>query len=116
MKTASDMIDDAKAKVKQVSATSLVNNPDPDVVFIDCRELNEWNLGHIPGAIYVPRGRLEQRIEEAVDRDKKIVIYCHSGNRSALAADTMQQMGYKDVASMSGGIQEWADAGGEIEP
>ena len=116
MKSAADMIDEAKAKIKEVSARSLVENPDPDVVLIDCRELNEWNLGHIPGAIYVPRGRLEQRIEEAVDRDKKIVVYCHSGNRSALAAETMQQMGYKDVASMSGGIQEWADAGGEIEP
>lgn len=115
MKSGTDMIEEARARIKEVSARSLVENPQSDIVYVDCREPNEYNLGHLPNSIFIPRGKLEQNIEAAVDRDKKIVIYCASGNRSVLAADTMQQMGYKDVASMSGGIREWADAGGEIE-
>jgi rhodanese-related sulfurtransferase len=110
------MIEEARSRVKEVSARSLVENPQPEVVFVDCRELNEWNLGHVPGAIYISRGRLEQNIEAAVEREKKIVVYCANGNRSVLAAETLEKMGYTDVASMSGGIREWADAGGEIEP
>jgi rhodanese-related sulfurtransferase len=62
----------------------------------------------------LPRGVLEQNIERAVPRDRKVVVYCASGNRSALAVDVLQQMGYTDVASMAGGIRAWVDAGGEI--
>jgi rhodanese-related sulfurtransferase len=64
--------------------------------------------------VLLPRGVLEQNIERVAPRDRKVVIYCASGNRSALAADTLQQMGYNDVASMEGGIRAWVDAGGEI--
>jgi rhodanese-related sulfurtransferase len=116
MKTGTEMIEEARMRIKEVSAKSLVENPPSDVVFVDCREPNEWNLGHLPNAIYIPRGKLEQNIEAAVDRDAKVIVYCASGNRSVLAAETMQQMGYKDVASMSGGIREWADSGGDIDP
>ena len=85
------------------------------IVFLDCREANEYNLGHIPGSTFIPRGQIEQKVESLIPRDSKVVIYCASGNRSALAAETMQQMGYSDVASMAGGIRGWVDAGGEIE-
>jgi rhodanese-related sulfurtransferase len=85
------------------------------VVYLDVREQNEWNLGRLPRATFIPRGVLETTIEQRVPRDTKVVVYCAGGNRSALAADTMQQMGYHDVASMAGGFRAWADAGGEIE-
>jgi rhodanese-related sulfurtransferase len=85
------------------------------VVYIDVREPNEWNLGHLPNAIHIPRGQLESNIEARVDRDEPIVLYCARGNRSALAADTLQQMGYTDVASMADGFGGWIDVGGPVE-
>jgi rhodanese-related sulfurtransferase len=84
-------------------------------VFIDCREPNEFNLGHIPGAILIPRGQLEQNIEALVQRDRRIILYCASGNRSALGADTLQQMGYTDVVSLAAGFRGWFEGGGEVD-
>ena len=114
-KSGLDLIDEAKAKIKEVSARDAVANPEPGVVYFDCREPNEYALGHIPGAVFIPRGNLETKIEAVIPRDAKVLIYCASGNRSALAADTMQQMGYEDVASMSGGFRGWVEAGGAVE-
>jgi rhodanese-related sulfurtransferase len=82
---------------------------------LDVRELPEWNMAHIPGAVLVPLADVGEKVEAAIPRDSKVIIYCASGNRSAIAADTMQQLGYSDVASMAGGIRGWADAGGEVE-
>jgi rhodanese-related sulfurtransferase len=84
-------------------------------VLIDVRESNEWNLGHIPGAIHISRGILEGQIEARVPRESNIVLYCASGNRSALAALALEEMGYPRVASMSGGIKEWVATGGDID-
>src|SRR6266568_3059464 len=79
-----------------------------DVVLVDVREKLEWNEGHIPGALHVPRGFLELQIEEAVpDTSKTVVLYCAGGVRSLIAGTTLQQMGYKDVISMSGGFGQW---------
>ena len=114
-KSGVDLIDEAKSRIREVSARDAVRNPEPGVIYFDCREPNEYALGHIPGAVFIPRGNLETKIEAAIPRDGKVLIYCASGNRSALAADTMQQMGYKDVASMSGGFRGWVEAGGEVE-
>jgi rhodanese-related sulfurtransferase len=72
-------------------------------------------LGRIPGAVHVSRGNLETKIEAAVAREAQVVIYCATGNRSALAAVTMEEMGYRDVCSMSGGIRDWAALGGDVE-
>src|ERR671939_1308114 len=81
---------------------------DRDVVLVDVREKHEWNEGYIPGAIHVPRGFLELQIEEAVpDKSKTVVLYCAGGVRSLIAGSTLQQMGYKDVVSMSGGFGQW---------
>jgi rhodanese-related sulfurtransferase len=115
-KTYHDFVREAKSRVSEVTAadTQRVMQDHPGTVLVDCREPNEFALGHIPGAMLLPRGVLEQNIERAVPRDRKVIIYCASGNRSALAADVLQQMGYTDVASMAGGIRAWADAGGEI--
>jgi rhodanese-related sulfurtransferase len=114
-KSGADLINDAKSRIREVAAADAVKNPEPETVYFDCREPNEYALGHIPGAVFLPRGNLETKIEGLIPRDKKVLIYCATGNRSALAADTMQQMGYKDVASMAGGFRDWVNAGGEVE-
>lgn len=116
-KTAAELIEEAKRRIKEVTPTEAMQMrvADPDIVYLDVRESMEWNLGRIPGAIFIPRGNLESQVEAAIPRDKKVIVYCARGNRSALAADTMQDMGYADVASMSQGIIGWVDAGGEVE-
>jgi molybdopterin/thiamine biosynthesis adenylyltransferase/rhodanese-related sulfurtransferase len=83
---------------------------------IDVRESEELAQGHLPGAKHVPRGHLESRIEGAVpDRSQPVVLYCASGNRSALAAKTLKDLGYEDVSSMTGGITLWKDRGYDVE-
>jgi rhodanese-related sulfurtransferase len=114
-KSGVDLINEARAKIREVSAREAVAHPEPDTIYFDCREPNEYALGHIPGAVFLPRGNLETKIEAIIPRNRKVLIYCATGNRSALAAATMQQMGYKDVASMSDGFRGWVEAGGEVE-
>lgn len=116
-KSATDLVNEAKARITQVTPqeTMRLRDEHPGMVVIDCREPNEWNLGRVPGALFIPRGILESNIESAVPRDRKVVIYCASGNRSALAAETLGQMGYADVASMSGGFRGWVEAGGDVD-
>jgi molybdopterin/thiamine biosynthesis adenylyltransferase/rhodanese-related sulfurtransferase len=82
-------------------------------VILDVREQNEYEQGHIPGAVHVPRGHLETRIETAVpDRSRRVIAYCSTQNRSALAAITMKELlGYEDVAVMTGGFTLWRDRG-----
>ena len=83
-----------------------------EIVLVDVREKHEWNEGHIPGAIHVPRGYLELQVEEAVpDKDKTVVLYCAGGVRSLMAGATLQQMGYKNVVSMAGGFGAWKGNG-----
>jgi molybdopterin/thiamine biosynthesis adenylyltransferase/rhodanese-related sulfurtransferase len=87
-------------------------------VLLDVRESEEWDAGHIPGAKHIPRGYLESRVEGAIgsDRDQKVVIYCASGQRSALAANTLKELlGYDNVFSMNGGITLWKDRGYDVE-
>ncbi len=116
-KTGADLTEEARAQIREVSAADVKGMVETkaDVVYLDIREPNEWNLGRIPGAVHLPRGNLESKLEGMVERDRKIVVYCARGNRSALAALTMKQMGYEDVASMSGGLQSWPDVGGPVE-
>ncbi len=88
------------------------NPTDQEFVLVDVREKNEWDEGHIPGAIHVPRGYLELQIEEAVpNKAKKVVLYCAGGVRSLMAGNTLQQMGYEDVVSMAGGFGQWKASG-----
>jgi molybdopterin/thiamine biosynthesis adenylyltransferase/rhodanese-related sulfurtransferase len=87
-------------------------------VLLDVRETEEWDAGHIPGATHVPRGYLESRVEGAIgaDRSRRVVVYCASGQRSALAANTLKELlGYENVASMNGGITLWKDRGYDVE-
>jgi len=83
-----------------------------NVVLVDVREKHEWNEGHIPGAVHVPRGFLELQIEEAIpDKSKTVILYCAGGVRSLMAGNTLQQMGYNQVVSMSGGFGQWKGNG-----
>ena len=117
LKTGQDLIDEAKQQIEEVTPEQVreMQARNERVVYLDVREPNEWNLGRLPQAIHLPRGNLETKVEALIDRNQRVVIYCARGNRSALAALTMKQMGYENVASMARGIQGWADINGEIE-
>jgi molybdopterin/thiamine biosynthesis adenylyltransferase/rhodanese-related sulfurtransferase len=113
-----EYIKQVKAQVDEVdpSAVSEILGAD-GVVIVDVREGDEWEAGHIPGAKFVTRGHLESRIEGAApDRSARVILYCASGNRSALAAKTLsEQLGYEHVESMTGGYTLWKDRGYAVE-
>jgi sulfur-carrier protein adenylyltransferase/sulfurtransferase len=106
-----------KQQVEEVDPAEVSEHLGNGVVLVDVRESEEWDRGHIPGAVHVPRGYLESRIDGAVaDRDARVILYCASGQRSALAANTLsQQLGYTNVASMTGGITLWKDRGYKVD-
>jgi rhodanese-related sulfurtransferase len=116
-KTGQDLIDEAKEQIDEVTPEQVreMQARGERVVYLDVREPAEWNLGRLPHAVHIPRGNLETKVEGLIDRNQQVVVYCARGNRSALAALTMKQMGYERVASMSSGFQGWADINGEIE-
>lgn len=116
-RTGADLVNEALQRIREVSPAEAVraHARGDDVVYLDVREPNEWNLGRIPGAVHLPRGNIESKIEGMIDRSRKVIVYCARANRSALAADTLQQMGYADVASMAEGFGGWIAAGGEVE-
>jgi len=116
MKSGTDLINDAKTRITEISAAdALAAQGAGHITFLDVRDQQEVNLGKVPGATHISRGTLETKIEGAVPRDADVVVYCASGNRSALVADTMQQMGYAKVRSLAGGFRAWAEAGGDID-
>ena len=87
-----------------------------DALFVDVREHDEWEEGHITGAVHVPRGNLESRIEGvAGDRSASLVLYCASGARSAFAAKTLAELGYTNVVSLAGGFADWKRNGYEVQ-
>ncbi|HEV3228457.1 MAG TPA: molybdopterin-synthase adenylyltransferase MoeB [Solirubrobacteraceae bacterium] len=111
-----ELIRHIKTQIQEVDPSEVHTMLDDGVALVDVRETEEFATGHLPGAVHVPRGYLEQRIEGAVpDRAQRVVLYCASGNRSALAAHTLsEQLGYQDVSSMTGGITLWKDRGYEV--
>ena len=107
-----------KSQVEEVDPAQVSEHLGNGIVLVDVRESTEWDAGHIPGAKHVPRAYLESRIEGAAgaDRSQEIVLYCASGQRSALAAHTLKdQLGYENVKSMTGGITLWKDRGYKVE-
>jgi sulfur-carrier protein adenylyltransferase/sulfurtransferase len=102
-------------EVDAVRARELLAGDEPPLL-IDVRELEEWAEGRIPGAIHVPRGNLESRIENAApDKSQAIVVYCAAGNRSVFATKTLEELGYGDVASLAGGYTDWKRNGFDTE-
>lgn len=114
MATFQDVLSEAKQQVPEmdVTETSEKLHGADGVRLIDVREKLEWDEGHVPGAVHVPRGYLELRIENAVpDKNAPVVLYCAGGTRSLLAGKTLRDMGYTNVTSVKGGFTAWKDAG-----
>lgn len=116
-KSATDLIAEAKAQIPEITASELRERQarGEPFVLLDVRDQPEVNLGKIPGALHISRGTLEGKVEAVIPRDADVVIYCASGNRSALAAATLRSMGYARVSSLAGGIRDWAYNGGDID-
>src|SRR5439155_9624457 len=113
MPTYRDYFAEIKKRVKEATPQQVADLlRSGDVQLADVREKNEWDEGHLPGAVHVPKSFLEQWAEERIpDKDKTTVLYCAGGVRSAMAADTLGKLGYTKVISMSGGFNRWKDAG-----
>jgi molybdopterin/thiamine biosynthesis adenylyltransferase len=117
MVSGAELIRKVKEQITEVDPKDVHEVVRNGVVIVDVREQHEFEEAHLPGAVHVPRGHLESRIEgSAPDKSQRVILYCASGNRSALAAHTMHDLlGYEDVASMRGGITLWKDRGYEVE-
>ena len=109
-----NIVKDAKKRVKEEDYRETKKRLDAGekIALIDTREDSEWARGHIPGAIHLGKGVIERDIEKTVpDKETTVVLYCGGGYRSALAADNLQKMGYRNVISMDGGWRGWTEAG-----
>ncbi len=118
MKTAHDLVALAKAKIQEVTVDRADSVLKEANFLLDVREPDEYAAGHLPGAISIPRGVLEFVLSSHATfaaRDLKIVVYCKTSGRAALAACAMQDMGYQHVVSISGGIDAWQAAGFPVE-
>jgi molybdopterin/thiamine biosynthesis adenylyltransferase/rhodanese-related sulfurtransferase len=112
MTTFKELFRQVKSEIREVSVEEARSRLQGGATLLDVREGDEWAQGHIPGAILIPRGFLELRVEEAVaDRSTEIVVHCAGGTRSALAAKTLANLGYSNVVSMKGGFASWKEAG-----
>jgi phage shock protein E len=107
------LVADAKRKVTEIRPTDAANKMKSGAtVIVDVREKDEWDEEHIPDAIHLIRGSIELDIEEKVpDVNTTVIVHCGGGGRSALAAESLQKMGYKNVRSMAGGFKAWKAAG-----
>ncbi len=115
--SSSELLKQVKAQIKEVDPSEVVQLLGEGVVVVDVRETEELAAGILPGAVHIPRGFLELRIEGVVpDRSQPVIIYCAGGVRSALGAHTlMSELGYEDASSMVGGFTLWKDRGYEVE-
>jgi len=108
-----ELLQQTKSEIDEIDAASAQSLE--GAVWIDVREADEWQEGHLPGAVHIPRGFLESRIEGvAPDKATSVVLYCASAARSAFAAKTLEELGYGDVHSLAGGFTDWKRNGLEI--
>jgi phage shock protein E len=107
------LVADAKKNITEISPQdAAAKSKSGEAVIVDVREQDEWDEEHIPGAIHMSRGTIELDIEEKVsDTSALIICHCGGGGRSALAAESLQKMGYKNVRSMAGGFKAWKAIG-----
>jgi rhodanese-related sulfurtransferase len=107
-----ELVADAKKKITEIFPIDAASKTkSSDAVIVDVREKDEWDDGHIPDAVHMSRGILELEIEDKFpDRNTTIICHCGGGGRSALAAESLQKMGYKNVRSMAGGFKAWKAA------
>ncbi len=118
MPTYRELLQQVKSEIDEVDAIQtreLLEGDDPPLL-VDIRERDEWVEGFLPGAVHIPRGSLESRIEQVTsDRSRPIVLYCASGSRSAFGAKTLQELGYERVSSLAGGFTDWKRNGQPID-
>jgi rhodanese-related sulfurtransferase len=106
------LVNDAKSRIAEVDIAAYREMPRDGHLLIDVREDHEWAAGHAAGAIHMSKGTIERDIEVAVpDTSAKMVLYCGGGYRSALVADALQKMGYRNAISLDGGWRAWNEAG-----
>ena len=115
--TAEEMVKEAKTQICQVSvseAKEILDNG--GCIFLDCRTKKEFKMGHVPGAINIPRGLLEFKVGKKIeDKAAPVIMYCKKGGRGCLATCTLCKMGYKNVKNMDGGWLAWEKAGYPVE-
>jgi len=117
MKTAHDLVVQAKQAVQEISVEQAVAAIQTCDVLIDVREADEYAAGHLPGAIHMSRGMLEFKMAgnpKIQARDLNIVLYCKTSGRAALSAKSLADMGYTHVRSIAGGVDAWVAAGHEV--
>jgi len=112
-----DMLAGVKQEIREISVSEVSDNLNSangnrDFVLLDVREKDEWDQGHLEGAVFLPRGFLEVKVERLLeDKEKHVIVYCAGGVRSALAAKSLAELGYKNVRSMAGGYSAWKNSG-----
>ena len=112
------LVEDAKTRIREVTVEETRSSlaAGENVRLIDVREDHEWEAGHAQGALHLGKGIIERDIEQHIpDKQGELILYCGGGYRSALAADALQRMGYKNVYSMAGGWKAWKESGAPIE-
>jgi rhodanese-related sulfurtransferase len=112
------LVGEAKSRIRQADVREIKRRLDAGdkLVLVDVREESEWAAGHVPGAVHIGRGILERDVEGTYpEKDSPLVLYCGGGFRSALAADSLQKMGYTDVISMDGGWRGWLESSFPVE-
>ena len=110
------LVDEAKSRVRELSVEEARQRVEKGARLIDVREESEWNAGHARGAEHLGKGVIERDIEKsATDKNAELILYCGGGFRSALSADNLQKMGYRNVFSMAGGWRAWKESGAPIE-
>ncbi|MGV6852329.1 MAG: rhodanese-like domain-containing protein [bacterium] len=120
--TAMRLVAEARQNITEISPQDMANKlGQKDFALIDVREPHEFVAGHLPGAVCIPRGVLEFQVDahpavngeqdsSLVDRDRELIIYCLTGGRAALAAESLQKMGYTNVKSIAGGWKIWTES------
>ena len=117
MPTYRELLQQTRSEISELDATQARDRIDSgEPVVVDVREQDEWDEGHIAGALHIPRGHLESRIERlAPDTTRPVIVYCSAGNRSAFAAKTLADLGYEDVVSLAGGFTDWKRNGFPVQ-
>ena len=111
------LVEDARSRVREVSVDETRKKLEAGKAkVVDVREESEWAAGHVRGAEHMGKGVIERDVEARIpDKSAEVILYCGGGFRSALAADNLQKMGYRNVASMAGGWRAWQEAGAPVE-
>ena len=112
-----ELLTQVRAEIEEITAAEAraLHASEAAPLFLDVRERDEWEEGHIPSAVFVPRGMLEARIEALVpDRGRELVVYCAGGARSAFATKSLEELGYTSVRNLIGGFTDWKRSGFDI--